>query len=90
MGFNSLDEILEELYPLIEEKKAFILEEEENKIILKIILPFKKENEIIFTLHKKQKKEKEINKDQNIIIEQLKKEIKILNEKYIKLENEKK
>ena len=54
-GFDSLTEILEEIYPLLEEKKAFILGEEKNSIIFKIILPFKKENELIFHLEKKTK-----------------------------------
>ena len=89
-GFNSLTEILEEIYPLLEDKKAFILGEEENSIIFKISLPFKKENELIFHLDKKQNKEKESINEKNKIIEQLKKELNDLKEKYNILENKEK
>ena len=53
-----IDEILEELIPIIDNKK-YIIEEENNKLIITFNFPWKKVNEVKFVLLKKEKNEKE-------------------------------
>ena len=51
-GFDTFEEILDEIYNLIDNKKVNILEYE-NKIDFIILLPFKIEDKLIFSLDKK-------------------------------------
>ena len=55
---DSIDEILEELIPIIDNKK-YIIQEENNKLIITFNFPLKKVNEVKFVLLKKEKNEKE-------------------------------
>ena len=55
---DSIDEILEELFPIIDNKK-YIIEEEINKLIITFNFPLKKVNEVKFVLLKKEKNEEE-------------------------------
>ena len=83
-GFDSLEEILDEIYNFIDNKKIKIFEYD-NKIDLIILLPFKKEEKLIISLERKIN-DKQIIKEQKLKIEKLEKSRKELNEKYDSLE----
>ena len=83
-GFDSLEEILDEIYNFIDNKKIKIFEYD-NKIDLIILLPFKKEEKLIISLERKIN-DKQIIKEQKLKIEKLEKSLKELNEKYDSLE----
>lgn len=78
---NSLEDILEKLFSLIVDKKAFIIEQNEN-IYLQFQFALKNKSEIGFLLKKKKLCEKEIINLQNLKIAKLEKELKEIKEKY--------
>ena len=91
--YDSIDEILSELFPLIDEGKTK-LNEETNLIILTIDLPFQKIKQIDFIIEEKEKSDSEkINELFNIIIVQnkeidkLKNDVNILKESITNLTN---
>ena len=55
LSYDIIDEILEELFPLINEGKIHLFEEEGNKIKIIFDLPFKKYKEMIFIISEKKK-----------------------------------
>ena len=55
LSYDTIDEILEELFPLIDEGKIHLFEEEGNKIKIIFDLPFKKYKEMIFIISEKKK-----------------------------------
>ena len=66
--YDSIDEILEELYPLINEKKIQLIEEQGNKIIIIFELPLKKYKSLTFLINEKKKtSDEEIDNLNNII-----------------------
>ena len=66
--YDSIDEILEELYPLINEKKIQLIEEQGNKIIIIFDLPLKKYKNLKFLINEKKKtSDEEIDNLNNII-----------------------
>ena len=67
--YDKLDEILAELFPLIDEGKIHLREEEGNSIIIKFDLPFKK-NINFLVKEKKKEKEEKINELYEIVITQ--------------------
>ena len=66
--YDSIDEILEELYPLINEKKIQLIEEQGNKIEIIFDLPLKKYKNLKFLINEKKKtSDEEIDNLNNII-----------------------
>ena len=55
LSYDTIDEILEELFPLIDENKIHLFEEEGNKIKIIFDLPFKKYKDMIFLVDEKKK-----------------------------------
>ena len=55
ISYDTIDEILEELFPLIDENKIHLFEEEGNKIKIIFDLPFKKYKNMIFLISEKKK-----------------------------------
>jgi hypothetical protein len=85
--YETIDEILEELFPLINEQKVKLIEET-NKIILIIELPFNKIKEIIFSLNEKEKNDKERLSDIYKIIINQKKEIDNLKNENVQIKSQ--
>ena len=85
--YETIDEILEELFPLINEQKVKLIEET-NKIILIIELPFNKIKEIIFSLNEKEKNDKERLSDLYKIIINQKKEIDNLKNENVQIKSQ--
>ena len=84
LSYDTIDEILEELFPLIDENKIHLTEEEENKIKIIFDLPFKKYKNMDFLISEKKKtSDEKINELYDIIITQNKeiKELKSNSEK---------
>ena len=91
ISYDTIDEILEELFPLIDENKIHLFEEEGNKIKIIFELPFKKYKNMVFLIcEKKKTSDAKIDELYEIIITQ-NKEIKDLKSKLndveYKLEN---
>ena len=86
-GFHeSIEEILSELYPLIDEGKIHVIEEEKNVIKINFDLPFQKFKNIEFKINEKKKTDSEkINELYNIVTNQ-NKEINELKNKVSNLE----
>lgn len=83
---ENIDEFLSELFPLIDQKKASI-SEENNHLVLSIKLPFQKIKNIYFIMEEKKKTDSEKINDlfniingQNIEMNKLKEELKIIKE----------
>ena len=53
--YDSIDEILEELYPLLNEKKILLMEEQGNKIVIIFDLPLKEYKNLKFIINEKKK-----------------------------------
>ena len=88
--YDSIDEILEELYPLINEKKILLIEEQGNKIVIIFDLPLKKYKNLKFIIsEKKNASDKNIDELYNIIAIK-NKEIKDLKSNINEVENESK
>lgn len=86
-SYDTIDEILEELFPLIDQKKIHLFEEEGNKIKIIFDLPFKKYKNIDFLISEKKKtSDAKIDELYEIIITQ-NKEIKDLKSKLNDVEN---
>lgn len=86
-SYDTIDEILEELFPLIDQKKIHLFEEEGNKIKIIFDLPFKKYKNIDFLIKEKKKtSDAKIDELYEIIITQ-NKEIKDLKSKLNDVEN---
>ena len=83
--YNSINEILDELFPLIENGKAE-LKEENNLLILVINLPIKKVKEISFKLKESEKRDKDKIEELYQIVSSLQKENCNLNKKIERLE----
>ena len=84
ISYDTIDEILEELFPLIDENKVHLFEEEGNKIKIIFDLPFKKYKNMIFLISEKKKtSDEKIDELYEIIITQNKeiKELKSNSEK---------
>ena len=84
LSYDTIEEILEELFALIEENKIHLIEEEGNKIKIIFDLPFKKYKNIDFLISEKKKtSDEKINELYNIIITRNKeiKELKTNSEK---------
>ena len=86
--YDSIDEILEELYPLINKKKIQLIEEKGNKIV--IIFLLKKNKNLKFLINEKKKTRNEEIDKLNIIITTKNKEIKDLKSNLKKEGNENK
>ena len=87
VSYDTIDEILEELFPLIDENKIHLFEEEVNKIKIIFELPFKKYKNMIFIVDEKEKtSDAKVNELYEIIITQ-NKEIKDLKSKLNSVEN---
>ena len=89
LSYDSIDEILEELFPLIDENKIHLIEEDGNKILISFDLPLKKYQNLEFLISEKKKtSDEKIDELYNIIITQ-NKEIKELksNLNYVIKEN---
>jgi len=70
-SYDKIEEILAELFFLIDEGKIHLIEEEGNKIKIKFDLPFKKYKNIDFVIKQKEKtNEEKIDELYNIIIKQ--------------------
>ena len=81
ISYDTIDEILEELFPLIDENKIHLFEEEGNKIKIIFDLPFKKYKNMDFLVSEKKKtSDAKIDELYEIIITQ-NKEIKDLKSK---------
>ena len=88
--YDSIDEILEELYPLLNEKKILLIEEQGNKIVIIFDLPLKKYKNLKFIIsEKKNASDKNIDELYNIIAIK-NKEIKDLKSNINEVENESK
>ena len=104
LSYDTIDEILEELFPLIDEDKIHFIEEEGNNIKIIFDLPLKKYQSLEFLLsEKKETRDEKIDKLYNIIIAQNKEIkdlksnlnevmnfLKILDEKISNIDNENK
>ena len=87
LSYDTIDEILEELFPLIDENKIHLFEEEGNKIKIIFDLPFKKYKNMVFLISEKKKtSDAKIDELYEIIITQ-NKEIKDLKSKLNDVEN---
>ena len=87
LSYDTIDEILEELFPLIDENKIHLFEEEGNKVKIIFDLPFKKYKDMIFLVDEKKKtSDAKIEELYEIIITQ-NKEIKDLKSKLNNVEN---
>ena len=87
ISYDTIDEILEELFPLIDENKINLFEEEGNRIKLIFDLPFKKYKNMVFLIcEKKKTSDAKIDELYEIIITQ-NKEIKDLKSKLNDVEN---
>ena len=93
LSYDTIDEILEELFPLIDEGKIHLFEEEGNKIKIIFDLPFKKYKEMIIIINEKKKSSEEKIEElykviitQNKEINDLKKKLKNITNKMNNLE----
>ena len=71
ISYDKIDDILEELFPLIDEGKIHLIEKVQNKAIIniKFDLPFKKNKSLDFSINEKKKtNEEKIEELYNIII----------------------
>ncbi len=85
--YETIEEILEELFPLINNQKVKLIEEKK-KIALIIELPFNKIKEITFSLKEKEKDDKEKISDLYTIINNQKNEINDLKKDNAELKNQ--